>query len=362
MNKIAYSLLFLAFSLPCSANNVVTINADEITNIGIEVGRLKTVNQAYSKKLPAKVSIPNKSQRVVSAPQDGVIELMLVAEGDRVIAGQELAHMNSPQLLASQNNYLQALSALAQSKREMLRDKSLFEDKIIAERRYRQSQTQYQQSKTEVAMYRKALELAGMKEADITKLNNTRSLTSYLTVSASSSGVVMKQFATVGQRLTAADPLYKIAQLSPLWLEIHVPLKIANHVQIDERVTICNKGIEGHVIAIGREVHEADQGVLVRAEVSQKTEQLTPGEFVEVCFIKQKEGVQFIVPRSAIFRFEGKPAIFVETDQGFAYQPVEIITDNGEQLIIKGDLSENQNIVIAGTATLKAAWLGMGGE
>ncbi|MDQ7073568.1 MAG: efflux RND transporter periplasmic adaptor subunit [Gammaproteobacteria bacterium] len=77
-------------------------------------------------------------------------------------------------------------------------------------------------------MYRKALELAGMKEADIALLNKTRSLTSYLTVSASSSGVVMKQFATVGQRLTAADPLYKIAQLSPLWLEIHVPLKIAN--------------------------------------------------------------------------------------------------------------------------------------
>ncbi len=361
MKHITY-LFLLAFSLPCFADNVVVINADEIANVGIEVGQLKAVNQAMSKKLPAKVSIPNKSQRVVSAPQDGVIELMLVAEGDRVIAGQELAQMNSPQLLASQNNYLQALSALAQSKREMLRDKSLFEDQIIAERRYRQSQTQYQQDKTEVAMFRKALELAGMREADIVKLSRTQSLTSYLTVSASSSGVVMKQLATVGQRLTAADPLYKIAQLSPLWLEIHVPLDIANTINIDDRVTICSKNIEGHVIAIGREVHEADQGVLIRAEVNQKTEKLTPGEFVEVCLIKQKEGMQFSIPRSAVLRFEGQSAIFVETDKGFIYQPVEIVTDNGEQLIIKGDLSINQNIVIAGTATLKAAWLGIGGE
>ncbi len=361
MKRFTYVLL-LALSLPCFADNVVVINADEVANVGIEVGKLQAVNQAFSKKLPAKVTIPNKSQRVVSAPQGGVIELMLVAEGDHVIAGQELAYMNSPQLLASQNNYLQALSTLAQTKREMLRDKALFEEKIIAERRYRQSQTLYQQSKTEVAMYRKALELAGMKEADIALLNKTRSLTSYLTVAASSSGVVMKQFATVGQRLTAADPLYQIAQLSPLWLEIHVPLKIANQVQIDEQVMICNKSIEGHVIAIGREVHEADQGVLVRAEVSQKTEQLTPGEFVEVCFIKQKDGLQFIVPRSAVFRFEGRPAVFVETEKGFIYQPVEIVTDNGEQLIIKGALSVDQNIVIAGTATLKATWLGMGGE
>ena len=349
-------------ALPVFANETVKLSDIEIANIGIEVSEIVAVTESLTNKLPAKVTIPNKSQRVISAPQDGVIEIILVAEGDQVTAGQALAQMNSPQLLTAQNSYLQSLSAMSQSNREMQRDKSLFEEGIIAERRYRQSQAVYQQDNNEVAMYRKSLELAGMNNNAIQELNKTRSLNSHLTVTATSDGVVMKQFATAGQRLTAADPLYKIAQLSPLWLEIHVPLDIANQVNIYDRLVICNKLIEGKVIAVGREVHDADQGVLVRAEVSQKTEQLTPGEFLEVCFIQQSSEVQFEVLRSAVFRHEGQSAVFVQTNNGFIYKPVDVVKDNGDRIIIKGDLSRQQNIVIAGTATLKAAWLGMGGE
>jgi len=357
-----YSLILIVTTTVVSANELVHLNKDEIANIGIEVTEIVPVTESLTNKLPAKVTIPNKSQRVISAPQDGVIEIMLVAEGDHVSAGQALSQMNSPQLLSSQNDYLQSLSGLSQSKQEMQRDKSLFEDGIIAERRYRQSQTAYQQNNTEVAMYRKSLELAGMDKNSIQELNKTRSLNSHLTVTANSSGVVMKQFATAGQRLTAADPLYQIAQLSSLWLEIHVPLDIANQVKINDRLVVCNKSIEGKVIAVGREVHEADQGVLVRAEVNQKTEQLTPGEFLQVCFIQQSSEIQFEVLRSAVFRHEGQSAVFVQTNDGFIHKAVEVVKDNGDKLIIKGDLSIQQNIVVAGTATLKAAWLGMGGE
>ena len=355
-------LLFLTFSLPIMANETVKLSENEIDNIGIKVSEIKQLTESLTNKFPAKVTIPNKSQRVISAPQNGIVEIMLVAEGDQVIVGQELSQMNSPQLLTNQNNYLQALSASTQAGQEMNRDKALFNEGIIAERRYRQSQTLYQQSKTEVAMYRKSLELAGMGLNDINLLNKTRALNSHLTIKAISSGVVMKQFATAGQRLTAADPLYQIAQLSPLWLEVHVPLDIAKQVKINSRLVICDKAIEGLVIAVGREVHEADQGVLVRAQISKKTEQLTPGEFLEVCFIQQSTDTQFEVPRAAVFRHEGQSAVFVQTTDGFMHTPVDVIKDNGDKLIIKGDLSTLQSIVIAGTATLKAAWLGMGGE
>jgi len=360
--KYLSSLLFLTLSIPVLGNELVKLSHDEITNIGIEVSDIVSVTQSLTNKLPAKVTIPNKSQRVISAPQDGVIEIMLVAEGDHVIAGQALAQINSPQLLASQNDYLQALSALSQSKQEMDRDKSLFEEGIIAERRYRQSLTVYQQNKTEVNLYRKSLELAGMDENAIRQLNKTRILNSHLSVMATSEGVVMKQFATAGQRLTAADPLYQLAQLSSLWLEIHVPLDIANTVKIDDRLVICDKAIEGHVIAVGREVHEADQGVLVRAEVTDQTDQLTPGEFLQVCFIQHSSEAQFEVLRSGVFRHENLSAVFIQTEAGFIQKEVEIIKDNGDKIIIKGDLSNQHKIVTSGTATLKAAWLGMGGE
>lgn len=362
MIKYFGQLLFLLSSPFLFANELIKLDENEIANIGVELSEIKQVTESLTDTFPAKVTIPNRSQRVISIPQDGVIEVMLVAEGDYVTAGQALAEINSPQLLTSQNDYLQALSALSQSKQEMLRDQSLFNEGVIAERRYRQSQTIFQQDNTEVALYLKSLELAGMTADAIKQLNKTRSLTSHLTVTATSSGVVMKQFSTAGQRLTAAEPLYKIARLSPLWIEIHVPLDIATKVNINDQIVLCNKQIEGHVIAVGREVHEADQGILVRAEININTEQLTPGEFLEACFIEQSNEPRFEVPRSSVFRHEGNSAVFVQTTGGFIHTAVEIVKDNGSLLIIKGDLSIQQSIVISGTATLKATWLGIGGE
>lgn len=357
-----FSLLLLIASTATYANETLQLNAAEMSNIGIEVAEIKSITESLTNKLPAKVTIPNKSQRVISVPQDGVIEIMLVAEGDVVKAGQELAQLNSPQIVAGQNDYLQSLSRLAQSQQEMQRDKSLFDEGIIAERRYLQSLSTYQQDKFDVAMYKKRLEMAGMNTEAIGLLDKTRSLNSRLILTAPTDGVVMKQFATAGQRLTAADPLYQLAELSTLWVEIHVPLDIAKNVEINDRLTICDKSVDGKVIAVGREVHAADQGVLVRAEVNQKTEMLTPGEFVEVCFIQYAENPQFEVPRTAVFRNEGLSAVFVKTDDGFMYKNVDIVKDNGNQLVISGDLSPQQMVVISGTATLKAAWLGMGGE
>tara|TARA_R110001606_G_scaffold399222_2_gene582505 strand:- start:166655 stop:167740 length:1086 start_codon:yes stop_codon:yes gene_type:complete len=357
-----FSLLFLITSGVAYANDSLQLNADEIKNIGVEVLELKSTTESLTHKLPAKVTIPNKSQRVISIPQDGVIEIMLVAEGDVVKSGQEIAHLNSPQIVTGQNDYLQSLSRLSQSQQEMNRDKNLFEEGIVAERRYRQSLSTYQQDKSDVAMYKKRLEMAGMSSDAIRILDKTHSLNSRLTLTAPADGVVMKQFATAGQRLTAADPLYRLAELSTLWLEIHVPLDIAKNIKINDRLIVCDKSVDGKVIAIGREVHAADQGVLVRAEINHKTEQLTPGEFIEVCFIQQAENAQFEVPRSAVFRNDGLSAIFIKTDGGFLYTNVNIVKDNGNNLVISGDLSPHQMVVISGTATLKAAWLGIGGD
>ncbi|MDT8372107.1 MAG: efflux RND transporter periplasmic adaptor subunit [Gammaproteobacteria bacterium] len=360
--KYMFYIFLLVMPASVLANDAVAFSTEEMANIGIELGQPKLVHHSLTKSLPAEVSIPNRSQQIISAPQDGVIERLLVAEGDNVIAGQALAEMNSPQLLTRQSDYLQALSRLSQTKQEMLRDKRLFEEGIIAERRYRQIESRHQQQSTEVAMYRKSLQLAGMNSEVIAQLERQRSLNSHLTLNASENGVIMKQFVVAGQRLTAADPIYQIAQLSSLWLEIHVPLEIVNTINVNDPIQVCQKQIEGQVIAIGRQVHAADQGVLVRAEITKNTEQLTPGEFVQACFIQQSDKIQFELPRSAIFREQGQTRVFVKTDSGFISQAINVINDQGDHVIVSGDLSIQQQIVIKGTATVKAAWLGMGGE
>lgn len=362
MRSLVFASMLAVTSLAVAEPTSINMKAEEISNLGIVLGKATPVNESMSSRFPAKVVIPNASQRVISAPQDGVIEVMYVAEGDHVKAKQPLAAINSPQLLKMQSDYLQSLTRLQQYNKDMLRDKSLFKDGIIAERRFLQSQSQYQQQQTEVAMYRKALELAGMDAETLQTLTQSRTLNSHLTIVADSSGVVMQQFATAGQRVSAADPLYRIAKLSPLWLEIHVPLHIAKQLKINDKLSTCDQDLSGHVIALGRKVHEADQGVLVRGEIDKDTEQLTPGEFVEACFVKAANGNLFDIPRTALFRNKGDTAVFVRTPQGFDYRKVKIFNDNGTSVVITGDLTAEDQLVVSGTAALKAAWLGIGAE
>jgi cobalt-zinc-cadmium efflux system membrane fusion protein len=59
------------------------------------------------------VAVPNPQLRVVAAPQAGVIEALLVAEGERVRARAGAGTLRSPELVDTQSSYLEAVTRLA---------------------------------------------------------------------------------------------------------------------------------------------------------------------------------------------------------------------------------------------------------
>jgi hypothetical protein len=156
-----------------------------------------------------------------------------------------------------------------------------------------------------------------------------------------------------------ADPLYKVGRLSPLWLEIHVPLERLGGAAPGSKVS--SAGIDAQVITVGRMVHGADQGVLVRAEVTEGAERLRPGQFVQASLL-QAEGVNlFRVPRAALVRSGGDSYLFIENAGGFKAEPVKVRTEERDHIIINAELPTGARVAVSGTAALKAAWQA-GGE
>jgi multidrug efflux pump subunit AcrA (membrane-fusion protein) len=108
-------------------------------------------------------------------------------------------------------------------------------------------------------------------------------------------------------------------------------------------------------------VHGVDQGVLVRAQVSEGTERMRPGQFVQARIAVADGGNSFRVPAAAVLRFEGRSYVFVARDAGFVPVPVTVISQEpGYQVIQGGDLTAGSSIAVAGTAAIKAAWLSEG--
>jgi multidrug efflux pump subunit AcrA (membrane-fusion protein) len=170
-------------------------------------------------------------------------------------------------------------------------------------------------------------------------------------------GVVLEQMATPGQRLEVATPLYRIGQLDPLWLEVHVPLERLGNTHAGTAVRVDRPAVRGRVITVGSMVHGTDQGVLIRAEVARGATALRPGQFIEARIAEGGTGPAFRIPRNALLRHKGQTWVLVAKGDGF--QPVAVTLRNEEagHLVIEGPLQVGDRVAVSGTAALKAAWL-----
>jgi hypothetical protein len=136
-----------------------------------------------------------------------------------------------------------------------------------------------------------------------------------------------------------------------------VPLAVARQTHKNDKVLICERDISAAVTTIGRQVHDIDQGVLVRAVVSENTDLLTPGEFTQVCFVMKEQATLYTVSRNALLRQQGKPAVFLVRNGEVELLPVDVISEQDEALIISAQIPPGSEIVTGGTAALKAAWM-----
>lgn len=364
----------LLLSLMCAnlniaiAGSVVRITPAQIKTMGIASSPIQANANANSQRLPGEIVVPVDQARIISAPQSGLIDQMLVATGQRVKQGQALAHLSSPDLVALQRDHLQALSQQRLSQHSLNRDAELYKDGIIAERRYLTSESNHAEVNALLAERRQALKLSGMSPQAIKHLETGGSYTNGITLTAPIDGMVLEQLVTAGQRVDSAMPIYRIAKLSPLWLEIHAPTQALSSIQLGMKVSIRNTEASGKVIAIVPNVNKFDQTALVRVVIDTGAASLAPGQLVEAEIAQpiSKQLNSFSVAKSAIVQInDGKNAnqtlVFVQTKDGFEPRAIKVLNNTGTQTFITGDFAGTERIATSGTAALKAKMQGIGG-
>ena len=356
MKAFLFSLT-LFFMSGAQAGRIIEITPEQHEALGIRTIAVEPVQQAWGDAYPAKVRVPNAQLMVVTAPQEGLITRLEVAEGEPVQKGQLLAVIQSPRLVEEQRLYLEALSRLGLARAALNRDRQLESEGIIAERRFLETRARHTQAKTEVEQRRQALRLAGMDETAVRELEKRHKLSANLEVRSPMDGVVLEQLATPGQRVEIASPLYRIGQLDPLWLEIQVPMEKLSGITPGTAIKVEKIDLEGRIITIGSMVQGESQNVLVRAEIPNPGKQLRPGQFVEARLARASGHNAWRVPRQALLRMSDKTWVLVARATGFEPVEVQITAEEPDSLVIEGGLAAGDLVAISGTAALKAAWL-----
>jgi membrane fusion protein, heavy metal efflux system len=242
------------------------------------------------------------------------------------------------------------------------RDKKLLQEGVIADRRLQETQAQYQAFLSETNEHKQLLQSAGMTNAEIEQLSKTHQLSSQLRLHAPITGVIMERMAVAGERIGSLAPIYRVANLDELWLEINIPQERVNSLHIGDTVQIENTDIHAKISLLGQSVNSENQTVLARAIIKGKSPTLRVGQRINIQIIQASDTPLFKVPNTAIAQNEGKSFIFVRNKDGFAVTPITVIGKQGEESIVSGELSTHEDIAIQGAVALKANWLGLGSE
>lgn len=361
MRTIVFSLLMASAFVVGAEDMQIKLSQEQIDNLGVKVGPLLASQQIPLLYAPARIVVPANHEMLVSTTQTGFLVQLQANIGDRVEKGQVVAQLNSPELVALQQQFLTATSESNLSALEFARDKNLQQEGVIADRRWQETQAMHASKSAKANEAKQLLAMAGMSAAEINTLAKTRKLSSQLNIHAPTSGSVLERLATVGARLDMQAPLYRIADLSELWLEINVPQERLHQIHLGDKVQIKDTQFSGKISLLGQSVNANSQTVLARAVIEHPDEQLRVGQNLNVQIMQDSHQPGFNVPNSAIAQNAGHSYVFVRNAGGFAVTEVEVLGKHEQNSLIGAALHGNEQIAVHGSVALKANWLGLGG-
>ena len=354
----------LAVTAPSRAADEFAVTPAQMQGLGITVQRLDKPADIQGQAYPARVVLPPAQEQVVSAPLAGLVDRVLVGENDAVKSGQPLLRLISPELGELQLKLLEASSKSRLSQKTAQRERMLFADGIIPERRVQEAEGAAEEDRARVQQAEAALRLAGVDATSIKKIAAGGALQDGLTVHAKMAGTVMALDVKAGQRVAQADALMRLADTRQLWLDIQLPAGRRSQVAIKGgQITVAGRDATATPMSLGSMVSDS-QTITLRAQVTKGATLLRPGEYVQaqVPFAAGSGAESWAVPVAAVVRQGDKAYVFVRTTKGFLAQQVTVLNSAGASVQVQGPLKTGEDIAVTSVIALKAAWLGKSGS
>lgn len=244
----------------------------------VEVAVVATQDLIQSLRAPGTVEAFEVVQ--ITARVAGPLDRLLVAEGDHVAVGDQIAVIDAARYRLALNT-AQAQVARAEAGRDdaraaAARREELAKDNRIQQEEVQQARLRVLQAEADVAVAAASLERATLDLKDAT-------------VTAPIAGMIQQRDARTGAYLSIGAPLVTVIQRDPLALRFSVPVADARHLAIGQPVTVTVGGTTATAVIrlIADLVEPSTRLVPVIArfpslQADPQTASLRPGMFVEV--------------------------------------------------------------------------------
>lgn len=337
-----------------SATNHVRLSPEKVQKLGVKIAPVEQRDFGRTLRVLGRIEIDERAQTVVSPRFEGWIDRLHVsATGQSVSKGQPLFEAYSPEILAAEQEYQLAIRGM----------KTLAGATVEAR--------QGMAAIPETSLRR--LELLGVPAAEIARLKKGGEPRRSLSYSAPTSGIILEKMAVEGARFMPGEALFKIADLSRVWLMVDLPEQSLQMAKVGAPIAVTldaypGERFEGQVDFIYPTLNIETRTAQVRVVLTNRNNRLKPGLYARAELTQR--GISGIaVPDSAVIDSGKRKVVLVALGEGL-YEPREVKTGergNGYIFILEGLAAGEQvvvsaNFLIDAESNLKAALGGLGGH
>lgn len=309
----------------------IHISTEKQQLIGVRSGVVEEAAGTHSFRAVGRVAVDETRIAKVQSKTEGWIDQVFVDfTGKQVEKGQPMLTLYSPELLASQHEYLLALKS-----QEILRSSALGESESL------------------VRAARKRLELWDLSTEQIAGIEKSRLPVTNITLFAPIGGYVTTRNAFPKQRVMPETELYTVVDLSHVWIMADVFENEAAQVREGMAATIVLSNADGRRVAanvnyIQPQIDPVTRTLKVRLEAANPGLLLKPEMFVNVEFAVSSPR-RMSVPAEAVLDSGLRKTVYVDRGDGYL-EPRSVETGDriGERIEILSGLKAGERVVTSG--------------
>jgi RND family efflux transporter MFP subunit len=309
----------------------ITIDARRQQLIGVRIVPVARTSLVQSVRAVGVVRYDETRQSDVNLKVDGWIrDLFIDSTGQAVEKGQPLFTLYSPDLVATQQEYLLALNT-----------RDSLQQSTVADARERADQL--------VASARQRLALWDLAPDDLRALDETRRISEAVVFRSPARGFVIEKTAQKGLHVMAGQTLYKVADLSVVWVEADVYENEVSGVRVGTAAAVSidaypGERFSGRVAYVYPYLDEKTRTNKVRFIFANPRGRLKPGMFGNV-EVSVGGGTGLTVPTNAVLDSGTEQLVFVAQGDGvFEPRTVKVGRRLGESVQILDGLKEGEQV------------------
>ncbi len=352
---------------------------------GIEVAEVETAIIPEILSVAGRIGV-NENQTVrVGTIVDGRVSRVLRNVGDKVMKGERLANLASPEVDDTRAQYAKAHTELEHCKaeltyREHLRDRAerLYDLKAgslvelqAAEAEVHQYEIKAKIAQTEVGRLEERLEHLGLTvegaleeytEEHGVKSGEYEELES-VPVVAPVEGTILERNVSQGTVVSPSDDLFVISDLTTLWVHAEVPETYLAALRTGQNAGVVVEAYPDRIFPsrlayIGHVMNPATRTIQVRCEAGNAGLLLRPEMYATVIFELGGGAEAVFVPRESIQNVDGKTVVFVqEGGSEFRLREVKLGRTSESRVIIEAGLMVGEKVATKGSFLLKSEML-----